>query len=244
MGAYEHPDLVALDQIEDLLEAYAEARLTPAGPVLARIRRAVLAEAAAAAATRAAEDRLAAATRVPAGGLLSWLRQPRVHVPRAAFALGFSGALALGVGTAVLAAPAGSPFFNARVVLEQAFLPAQIDLRLAAHEEHLDARLAEAEAAAARGDATVLAAALAAYQLEVDAALAELGSNADLLAQLEAVLGQHVAVLQALEAEVPDQAAIDHAIEGSQKAIVKIKEKVRPARPSQGPAGPGAPPRS
>ena len=44
--------LAALDQVEDLLEAYAEARLAPAGPVLSRMRAHVLAQAAAAAAVQ------------------------------------------------------------------------------------------------------------------------------------------------------------------------------------------------
>ena len=34
MSTYEHPELVALDEVEDILEAYAEARLSPSGPIL------------------------------------------------------------------------------------------------------------------------------------------------------------------------------------------------------------------
>lgn len=230
----EHPSLQALDEIEDLLEAYAEARLSPSSPILARMRRAVLAEAASVAATRAAERRAAERAEAPRRPL-SWL--PRLLVPRPVFGAGFAVALTLGIGSAVLAAPPGSPFYNARVALEAAFLPVEIDARLAAHEEHLDARLAEAEAAAARGDAPALSAALAAYDAEVAAALAEVGSDADLLAHLEAMLAKHVDVLTALEAKVPEQASVDKAIENSQKAIGKIKERNGRGRPSDPPGG-------
>jgi len=50
--SYDDGDRAALDQLEDLLDAYADARLMPTGPVLARMRAAVLAEAATAAADR------------------------------------------------------------------------------------------------------------------------------------------------------------------------------------------------
>ena len=220
------PNLAALDEIEDLLEAYADARLTPKGPVLARMRAAALAEAAASA---AAHRRLAdAPASAPARSAL-----PRLHLPRRAFALGMAAALTLGTSVAVLAAPPGSPFFNARMVLETALLPGESDARLATREQHLAQRLAEAEAAAARGDVVALEAALAAYRTEVDASVDDTGDDLDRLAHLEAVLAKHVAVLQALEAKVPAQASIGKAIVSSQKAVQTIKDKAK-AKASQG----------
>lgn len=218
---YVNRELQQLDEIEDLLEAYAEARLSPSGPVLARMRAAVMTEAALAAATAATERRV-----LDIGGPTpSRWSVPSLHVPRRAAAFGAAAVLTMATGAAVLAAPPGSPFYQARVAIEAAFLPTQIDARLASHEEHLEQRLAEAQAAATSGDPAALTAALAAYAAEVDAALTGLGDNTALLAHLEGVLAKHVAVLTALEARVPEQASIDRALESSQKAVEKIKEK-------------------
>ena len=222
MSRYHHPDLVALDEIEDLLEAYAESRLTPSSPVLARMRRAVVAEAASVGATRAAAER-GRETSAERRARLAWF--PRIRVPAAAVATIAAAVMGLGMGTAVLAAPPGSPFYGARVALEQAFLPTQVDDRLASHEQHLKERLAEAELAAARGDGPALAAALAAYDAEVAQALGDLGADVDRLAHLEAMLAKHVDVLTALQAEVPEQASVDKALENSQKAIANIRDK-------------------
>jgi hypothetical protein len=219
------------DHVEDLLEAYAEARLMPTGPVLARIRATVLAEAAAAAAERRRLDVLVSMPRFGA---------PQRQLPRRAFALGFAAVLTLGTTAAVMAAPPGSPFYNARVYIETIALPSQPDNRLAARERHLETRIQEAEAAATRGDGVALAAALAAYQAEMDAAVAELGADLALLAHLEAMLNKHVAVLEALEARLPEQASLDKALDASQKAVEKIKEKGGNGggRPSDPPGGP------
>lgn len=239
MSEYLNAELRHLDEIEDLLEAYAEGRLAPSGPVLARIRANVMVRASAAAALAAAERRAGELEAVP---VALW-RLPRFHVPRRAVALGLAATMTLGTGAAVLAAPPGSPFYNARMVIEAALLPTQLDARLASHEQHLAARLAEAEAAAASGDPVALAAALTAYATEVEAAVDELGTDPDRLAHLEEVLGKHVAVLAALQAKVPEHASIDRAIESSQKAVEKIKEKSRGGRPSQVPTGPNIPSR-
>ena len=232
MSDYDNRDLVALDQVEDLLEAYADARLSPVGPVLARMRRHVLAQAATTvAATRLSES---------APSRAAWWSNLSLRVPRWAFALGMAATLTLGTGVAVLAAPPCSAFYNARVAIETALLPVQADARLAAHEEHLAQRLADAEAAAASGNPAALAAALAAYRAELDAAIADVGDDEDRLAHLEAMLARHVATLTALEARVPEQASIDDALENSQKAVEKIKQQAsHPAGPPTGaPAGP------
>ena len=237
MSTHQHRRLTVLEEMEDVLETYAEWRLSPTTPVLARIRRAVLAEAAASDAARLLERRPLSEADPPRPRFTLPLTLPQVRIPAAAFALGFSVILGAGTGAAVLAAPPGSPFFNARIALEQILLPVDIDARLAAHEHHLAARLAEAEAAAARGDTAGLIAALAAYDAEVDAALAELGNDADQLAHLEAMLAKHVAVLTSLEARVPEQASVDKALEHSQKAIVNIQEKAKAGKPSHAPGG-------
>lgn len=220
MSDYQDRGLAALDQVEDVLEAYAEARLSPSGPVLARMRTHVVAQAVQFAAAQAIAREAAEADAQPS----RWALLNR-GLPRRAMSLGMAAALTLGTGAAVLAAPPGSAFFNARIAIEAAFLPTQADARLASHEQHLLERLAEAEAAAARGDVVALDAALAAYDAEVDAALADLGDDPVRLAHLEEMLGKHVIVLTALEVRLPEQAAIDHALQSSQKAVAKIKEK-------------------
>ena len=218
MSHYEDRNLLALDHVEDLLEAYAEARLTPPGALMARMR----------IAARVAADQILPVPQAALppeayqkprfGGLLPTLR-------RYGFAMGATAMLTLATGAAVLAAPPGSPFYETRMALEVALLPAQADARLAAHVQHLEERVAEAQAAAGAGDRTALDAALAAYQVEVDAVVIDVGSDATRLARLEAVLAKHTAVLTALLAKVPEQAAIEHAIASSQKASAKLQER-------------------
>jgi hypothetical protein len=225
-----------LDELEDLLEAYAEARLMPKGPVLARMRAHLLAEAAMRAAVEQAERESALAAHRRGRGLFAW------RLPRRAVAAGLAASLTVGSAAAVLAAPPGSPLYPARVQVEQFFLPTQAGDRLAAIEGHLRDRLAEAQAAADRGDVAALQAALDAYRGEVSAAVAELGLDSALLAHLEAELGLHTAVLQSLAASLPDEASIEHAIEASQKAAQKVRDASKPAaRPTPRPTPPAGP---
>jgi hypothetical protein len=240
---YVNRELQQLDEIEDLLQAYAEARLSPSHPLLTRMRANVLAQAAAMAALDAAERTFEATAEERR---FRW-SLARLSVRRRAFTMVGVAGLALASTAAVFAAPPGSPFYEARVAVEAALLPTDIDARLAAHEQHIAERLAAAQLAAASGDANALSAALAAYQAEVDAAVADVGLDADRLAHLEAMLAKHVAVLTALEAKVPQEAAIDHALQSSQKAIEKIKEKGKNngngGRPNNVPTGPNEAPR-
>ena len=235
MSAYEDGDPVALDRLEDLLDAYCETRLAPNAAILARIRTSVLAEAASTAATTAAANRLRLVE--PPSPRLRWSLSPRFA--RAVFGLGFAAALTLGTAAAVLASPPGSPFYNARVTLETAFLPVQLDARLVAHEDLLVERLKEAETAAADGDTAGLAAALAAYQAEVTAATSDAGTDPDRLAHLEEELAKHTAVLTALATRLPEQSSIEHAIDASSKAITRLQEQAHPVRPTHSPQGPG-----
>jgi hypothetical protein len=259
VSAYEHPDLIALDQVEDVLEAYAEARLSPSGPLLARIHATVMTQAAGTLAARAAHAAAAAAAEAASSEppARRWYRLPpprmdgpRWQAPRFAAALGFAVLLGLGTSAAVTAAAPGSPLYYARVTLEDIFLPTQIDERLAAHEQHLEARLAEAEAAAARGDFVGLDAALAAYRTEVDAAIAEVGEDNDRVAKLLAVLEKHVATLCALAERLPTAVARDeameHALQASHKALTNMQDKkdhadIKPPVPPRQDDPPGRP---
>jgi hypothetical protein len=241
--SYDDHDRAALDQLEDLLDAYADARLMPTGPVLARMRTAVLAEAA----SGAAERRRAELAPEPKRRFVV----PGLHVPRRAFALGLAASLTLGTSAAVFAAPPGSPFYNARLMIETALLPTQPDARLAAREDHLDDRLREVEAAAASGDIVALEAALIAFQSEVDAAVATTDEDLARLAHLQAAIEKHVAKLRELAARLPTQVARDHALEHaintSQKAVDKLKDKAksgtsRPTpKPGRGDGNPDSP---
>lgn len=224
-------DHVTIDSLEDLLDAYREARLAPRGAVLARIRANVLADAAATAAMTAAANR--PRLLEPHGTPARWALPPRLA--RTVFGLGFAAVLMLGTSAAVLAAPPGSAFYNARVFLETLALPTQADARLARHEELIQERLDEASAAAGRGDTVALAAALGAYQAEVDAAAADIGTDLALLAHLEEQLARHTAALTALAALLPEQSSIDHAIDASSNALSRLKEREHPTQPTQPP---------
>ena len=233
MSGYQHPDLLALDEVEDILQAYADARLAPRKPVLARMRAAVVAEAASAAAARAGQERAAAAAASLAEAPRGRLNLPRLRLAsfaRPAFALGFAGLLAISTGTAITSASPGSPLYMARVALEDMFLPVQIDARFASHEQHLDERLAEAEAAASGGDPVALEAALAAYQAEIDQTLADIGDDYGRLARFQAVLERHIAKLTALSlplsTDVASGKAEEHAIQASQSAVTKAADAV------------------
>jgi len=250
MSAYEHPDLVALDEVEDILEAYVDGRLTPSGPILSRMRAAVMTEAAAFAAARAAERRQIDLEQLaPRRGRFGLPQLTMRSLARPAFALGLAGLLAIGTGTAVTSATPGSPFYGARVALEDVFLPAEIDARLASHEQHLDERLAAAEAAADAGDAGALAAALAAYQDEIDQMLGDVGDDYGRLAHFQAVLEKHVATLVALSIRLPTEVARDnvgeHAIEAGERAVTKARDAVDKVKDKKASAGnrPSTPPR-
>jgi Domain of unknown function (DUF5667) len=234
VSRYDDNDQHALDRLEDLLDAYAEARLAPPGAVLARMRANVMLEASAAAATYAAIHRPRLVQPAPRPVRAAFV--PRLS--RLAFTMGFAAVLTLGTSAAVLAAPPGSPFYNARVYLETALLPSQPGERTAGHEKLLEERIAEAEAAAQRGDTIALAAALAAFQTEVDAATDSAGEDLALLAHLQEMLAKHTAVLTALAATLPEQPSIENAIESSSKAIAKLQQKThRVVRPTHAPAG-------
>jgi chromosome segregation ATPase len=159
-----------------------------------------------------------------------------------------AASLTLGTSAAVFAAPPGSPFYNARLAIETALLPAKVDERLAAREDHLEDRLREAEAAAASGDIVALEAALVAFQAELDAAVATSDEDLARLAHLQAAIEKHVAKLQELAARLPTEVArgnaLEHAIDAGRKAVEKLRDKSKsgPNRPTPKPAQGGGNP--
>lgn len=233
MSGYDDNDRSALDRLEDLLDAYSALRLAPAGPALPRIRGRVLAQYAA----HARLGTVASRPDLPVQAAKSWLPRPSLD-PRfahRALAFGFAATLAVGTSAAVLAAPPGSPFYNARVAVESALLPTQVNARLAARQDLLNERVAEAELAAVHGDVAGLAAALAAYRAEVDAATADVGDDAARRAHLEEALSKHSAALAGLAAKHPDEPSIANALDASSKAIGQLHGETD--QPTQGPSG-------
>lgn len=204
-----------------LLVRYATRRLSPRLGALGRIRGEVLA---------AAEMRTRAATP-PAS-------PRRAGLGRRIVAVGLAASLTVAGAATVLAAGPESPLYAARIWLEGITLPAGGPGRSEAHRQRLETRLDEAQAAARGGDPSALAAALAAYRSEVEAALADVGDDPLQLARLEAALATHLVVLNALADDVAPQAAdaIDAALRANDHAASKIKEKNGPpGRPSSEP---------
>jgi hypothetical protein len=215
-------EVPSIDQVVDLLEAYADARLSPRGAVLARMRRHVIAEMEMRTALLEAERAARIAAARP-----KWWQTLHLRIPRSVAAAGMATLMVFGTSAAVLAAPPGSPLYNARVTLEQAFLPSGQDDRVAAHEKLLAERLREAQDAADAGNTVALQAALAAYQSEIDAAVADVGYDPELLAFLDSALTKHTALLETLAGRVPGPAAdaIEKAIAASEKAKEKLHDK-------------------
>ena len=233
------------------LDAYAAARLT-ADPVRTRLaRERVVADARLGAGARGSA---AAAPGAPAAGP-STTGRPRVPV-RAAFPRRFRGlvlaAAALmvalaAVGGALAASGTGGPLYAARLWFEQATLPTDPEAKLDAQVRRLEARLREAEEAAAAGNGAAVTAALEAYRAIADAAAGDAGVDASQREHIAAQIGRHVAVLEALADEVPARAAeaIEAAIERTENRIEEILatppgEPVAPGKP-EGPAKPESP---
>ena len=194
------------EDVRRVLAVYAAARLDPSGTAADRIRCAVMSAARAqSAASRGASS--ARRRRVAAAALLA-------------------AALAVGVGGATLAAAPSSPLYGLRLWVENATLPAEANARADAQLALLQARLADAQQAAASGNGSAVSAALAAYRAEVADLLATAGGDEARLAKLEAALGTHLVALRTLSSHVPEQArdAIDNAIENSSRAVNKVHQ--------------------
>jgi hypothetical protein len=224
----DHP---GTDELARRLEAYATARLDPDRPSTLRMRARVMDAAARRSASLLALDE---ATSRPLP-----LRPRRSAVVRRAASLVLAAALGLVLATGITAASmAGGPLYEARLWIETATLPADGQARTEARVAQLADRLAEVQHALGAGDQDAIAAALAAYRSEIEAALAEADGDDARLARLEAALGTHIAVLEALESRVPEQArdAIGRALERSRRAV-EVIEADEPDQPveSHGP---------
>jgi hypothetical protein len=206
-------EMQALDirdfEIERRLEAFARARLSPDPAGVARTRARVMREA------RLQFEAARTATIAPpvvlgAGRPLA----RRIAVPLLAASL-WAGVV---VGS-VAAAQAGGPLYPTRLWIETATLPSGGSARTAAELDRLDARLADAMGAAARGDSDAVTAALAAYRQIADDAISAAGGDQALETKVTAALERHVAVLTAvsegLEAKgnTTAAAAVETAIE-------------------------------
>lgn len=206
-------------EVKARLEAYAAARLSPAADASTRMRTAVMREA-----HRASGQGLAVvdgghdAVRDVAS------RGPRRARPTRLVAAVAAATLALFVlAGAALAARPGAPLYPIRLWVEAALMPAGDDARTEAEIGRLDDRLDEARSAAASGDHAGVVAALDAYRAILDEALGS-ANDAAQQGRLEAVLGTHLAVLEALTSSVPEPArdALARALERSGQAIDRV----------------------
>jgi len=231
------------DELDWRLHAYIAARLSPSPESSRRMRNAVVTRAADAAAIRAFEaERLAmqaAQRRQATRGLSGFLR---LHTRRGAAAF-LAASVFFGSSVAVLAAVPSSPFYGARIWLESAFMPSSPDARAAAHVDHLEARVEDAEHALGGGDPNGAATALSAYIAELEAAIKDADGDPARLAALKSALNAHLLLLEQLEQGAPADAqnAIHDAINDSRKATKDIDTGGKPT-PAPTPAPPAPEP--
>jgi len=250
------------DELARRLEAYAAARLSPDAATSARMRARVLREARfrALAGEASVHDVQAASltsaeTIAASSGPVATRPTPlRRKATRRLGALLIAATLVLGtVASASASSRAGGPLYGVRLWLEEITLPADPDARAMAEISRLDERIDEARTAAAAGDQGAVAAAIAAYR-EILADTLGL-PNADLNDRLEAALGRHLVVLEAVSDQVPAaaQQGIENAIEHSSRAVNQLKARNNPGtgpgsqqggpKPSTGPAQPDRTPK-
>jgi len=225
-------------ELERILNAYADARLSPDPRATAATRARVLREAefSFAAARDAAAERAARASERRA----NWSRfGGRYGLIAAAVTLSVAFA-----GVA-LASNAGDPLYGVRVWFESATLPGAGDARASAELERLDARVMELAAAVDDGNGPGAAAAAAAYRAIVNEALVGAAGDDGRELQLEVALSRHVGVLTALLDKVPVSArqAIEHAIGASGTAIEEIGSPQQRPNESEGTGNPGRTPK-
>jgi uncharacterized membrane protein YgcG len=194
------------------LEAYARARLSPDPRSTARARARVMREA-----RLSFEAARIAVHVIPAMAASRRSMRRRMLMPFLAAAMW----LALAVGT-MAASQAGGPLYPSRMWIENAMLPSGANARTVADLNRLDARLAEALSGAATGNRDAVVAALDAYYLIADEAIAESASDSALQAMVAEALDQHRAVLTAIAARLADKGNVNasEAIERNiQRAI-------------------------
>ena len=216
-------DTTATDEMEQRLRAYADARLSPTPEAVERMRAAIVARAAGAAAMRDVQRRSGAVAR------RGWWP---IRSRRAVGAL-LAASLTVGSAAAVFAATPGSPLYGTRLWLEALTLPQSGDARLDAQVVQLDQRNAEVEQASIAKDAAAVTAALAAFDEELAIAVRDAGNDPSKLAHLEAVLQKHITVLEGVLANAPASAvpAIKAAITASSKALAQIEARLQQLPP-------------
>jgi uncharacterized membrane protein YgcG len=222
------------------LEAYADARLTPNVAATTRVRAAVMAAANQRSALLTATTADATAMAMP---VMTDRPSPvAIGTWRRAFAAALAGTITLAIlaGTALAARPGGL-LYPARLWTEAANLPAAGLPRARAEIERLQARVVEAQQAAAVGDGPAVQAAVAAYTSIVAEALAGTNGDPAATAALEQTVARHVVVLTALLDRVPTpaRAAIENALASSTKVLDSIHAGAPPAGGSPGNGGTG-----
>jgi hypothetical protein len=216
-------DTMATDEMEQRLRTYADARLSPTPEAVERMRAAIVARAAGAAAMRDVQRRPGTVFR------RSWWP---IRSRRAVGAL-LAASLTVGSAAAVFAATPGSPLYGTRLWLEALTLPQSGDARIDAQVGQLDQRDAEVQQASSGHDAAAITAALAAFDEEMAAAIRDAGNDPSKLAHLETVLQKHITVLEGVLANAPAAAvpAIEGAITASSKALTQIEARLRQLPP-------------
>lgn len=216
-------DPTAMDEMEQRLRTYADARLSPSPEAVERMRSAIVARAAGAAAMRDVQRRSGTIVR------RSWWP---IRSRRAVGAL-LAASLTVGSAAAVFAATPGSPLYGTRLWLEALTLPQSGVARLDAQVGQLDQRDAELEQASSAKDTAAVTAALAAFDDELATAIRDAGDDPSKLAHLQTVLQKHLAVLRDVLANAPASAvpAIEGAITASSKALAQIEARLQQLPP-------------
>jgi hypothetical protein len=209
------------DKVRERLAAYSETHLAPDAAAVVRIRLRVMAEARA----RLAPAAVSAERTQPIPfrpRRVAWGRRRTMAALLAA-----SLALVLATG-ATLAAQPGGPLYGVRLWVETVSLPADPAARAEAELSRLDARMQEAVRAAADGNESAVAAALAAYRQILDDAVAAAGDKPTPASDLQKTVDRQLVVLEGLLDKVPPQAR-----DSIQKAIDKQSETVHKPTPDK-----------
>jgi len=221
------------------LDAFAQVRLAPDAPAMARIRTALMGQAFALAGARSAA--LTSAAPLP----VALPERPAFAFPRPqrrAAAAVLAACLVVGVGAgSVAASQAGGPLYGPRMWIEAATLPSDPMARANAQLARLDARLEEVRIASGTGNAGAAEAALDAYIVIVADLDAQAATNSAVAASLEDDMARRQVVLIGLLDKVPAQAqdAIQHALQQGSNAIDGTGVDPRSGKPAQGGNGQG-----
>jgi hypothetical protein len=234
-----HLSMNANLEVEERLDRYARVRLSPDPLAVARMRARVMREARLSMAG-------AAGARTALSAELTTHPVRRLKLARRAAGLLAAAFLSLALATGAMAASqAGGPLYEIRVSLESLALPSDPGRRTEAEIVRLEARMAEAVAAARNGDQPAVQAALRSYEEIADEALAGAGLVQDALDRIHAALQRHVAILQAVAAGAPAQAQeaieqnVQRAIEKNATVLERIEAASQPPgkKPATPPAG-------